>query len=118
MTNFSKYFTASTLQESMLCTVCPCVHTCNICFSCRGAWEALGPPAECLGFDFYDSAANMQPASAEVALPITQRGICNAMALWFDLHLDEQTTLSTGPYALKVRHKCRTEGYFHPHEHS
>ena len=28
---------------------------------CRSEWEALGPPVECMGFDFYEGAANMQP---------------------------------------------------------
>ena len=28
---------------------------------CRSRWEALGPPVECMGFDFYEGSANMQP---------------------------------------------------------
>ena len=42
---------------------------------------------------------------AELLLSITSRGICNAMAFWFELQLDEETILSTGPYDSKVR--CR-----------
>ena len=75
----------------------------SVLLGCRSAWEALGPPTECLGLDFYDSAANMQPACSELALPISERGVCNAMAFWFELHLDEQVSLSTGPYADKAR---------------
>ena len=76
--------------------------------ACRHTWEALGPPAECLGFDFHESAANMEPASVELALPITEHGICNAMAFWFELHLDEHAVLSTSPYVDKARpqHAC------------
>ena len=68
----------------------------------RGAWEPLGPPAQCMGFDFYDSVANMKPASSELLLPIIERGVCNAMAFWFELHLDEESSLSTSPYVSKV----------------
>ncbi len=35
-------------------------------------------------------------------LPIQQSGICNAIAFWFELDLDEQTQLSTSPYCEKV----------------
>ncbi len=35
-------------------------------------------------------------------LPIQQSGICNAIAFWFELDLDEQTQLSTSPYCGKV----------------
>ena len=38
----------------------------------------------------------------EILLPITTCGICNAMAFWFELQLDEETILSTGPSASKV----------------
>ncbi len=35
-------------------------------------------------------------------LPIQQSGICNAIAFWFELDLDEETQLSTSPYCKKV----------------
>ena len=35
-------------------------------------------------------------------LPIQHSGICNAIAFWFELDLDEQTQLSTSPYCEKV----------------
>ncbi len=40
-------------------------------------------------------------------LPIQQSGMCNAIAFWFELDLDEQTQLSTRPYCKKVLpHYC------------
>ena len=35
-------------------------------------------------------------------LPIDVAGICNAIAFWFELDLDAETTLSTSPYSDKV----------------
>ena len=35
-------------------------------------------------------------------LPVTKTGICNAIAFWFELDLDEETQLSTSPYCQKV----------------
>lgn len=30
-------------------------------------------------------------------LPVTRDGILDALAMWFELHLDKETSLSTGP---------------------
>ena len=37
-----------------------------------------------------------------VELPVDAVGICNAIAFWFELHLDEETNLSTSPCSEKV----------------
>lgn len=36
-------------------------------------------------------------------LSVDVAGICNAIAFWFELHLDDETTLSTSPYTDKVQ---------------
>ena len=41
-------------------------------------------------------------AQADLQLPITRSGKCNAIAFWFELELDEETQLSTSPYCQKV----------------
>lgn len=69
---------------------------------CRNLWTALGPPAEAVAFDFYEAMANMHPLQAELPGRAFADGICNAVAFWFTLHLDEETELHTGPYADKV----------------
>ena len=35
-------------------------------------------------------------------LPVDVGGIFNAIAFWFELHLDDRTTLTTSPYSDKV----------------
>ncbi len=76
---------------------------------CRDMWTALGPPVEAVAFDFYEAMANMQPFQAELPGRAFADGICNAVAFWFTLHLDEETEIHTGPYADKVPTKT---GYF------
>ena len=43
----------------------------------------------------------MQPEEAVLDFKISKDGVVNAVAMWFDLHLDEENTLSTSPYAEK-----------------
>ena len=68
-------------------------------------WCALGPATEAVAFDFYEAAANMQPAELTIPGKAFADGICNAVAFWFTLHLDEETELHTGPYIEKVGSK-------------
>lgn len=58
-----------------------------------------------MGFDFYDAEANMAPAAVDLTARITAPGVWNAVAFWFELQLDEETRLDSGPYCDKV---CRT----------
>lgn len=71
----------------------------------RDEWVALGPPVEAMGFDFYEWQANMQPSEVALRLRVTEPGVWNAVAFWFDLHLDEENQLSTSPYS---DHKVRS----------
>ena len=45
----------------------------------------------------------MQPLSVSLAIDITADGMCNAIAFWFDLQLDEHSQMSSSPYKMKVR---------------
>lgn len=42
----------------------------------------------------------MVPAEVVLDLHITHAGVMNAVAMWFELQLDEETMLSTSPYLL------------------
>ena len=62
----------------------------------------LSKPAEAFHFDFYSPrplGTDGKPLDREVrlTLPALRRGRCNAIAWWFDLELDEETTLSVAP---------------------
>lgn len=59
---------------------------------------------EVMGFDFYAAEANMAPALAEVTARFTEAGVWNSVAFWFQLQLDEETSLDTSPYCDKVQH--------------
>lgn len=65
----------------------------------------LSAPAEAFCFDFYTPSAldpaTGTPADREVRLqlPVLRKGTCNCIAWWFDLLLDDETTLPAGPGA-------------------
>lgn len=69
---------------------------------CRDAWVPLSKPVRVMTFDLYEAEAHMQPAEVELCIPVHTQGVCNAIAFWFELFLDENTSLSTSPYAEKV----------------
>ncbi|KAK3268304.1 hypothetical protein CYMTET_23176 [Cymbomonas tetramitiformis] len=68
---------------------------------CREQWKALAEPLEVFSFEFGDVEANVAPLAHAVEFDITQDGIFNAIAFWFELQIDEETTLSTSPYGKK-----------------
>ena len=69
----------------------------------RNLWKPICRPVKVMELDFYDVNDNMQPHSEQFSVRATDDCmVCNAMAFWFDLHLDEATTLSCSPYADKV----------------
>jgi predicted RNA methylase len=67
----------------------------------REEWTPLAPPARVFDFDFYDAARNMAPAEARLDFTFAREGVFNAVVTWFELYLDEDTSLSTSPYADK-----------------
>ncbi len=58
-------------------------------------WRPLSEPFDVIGFDFHD----VGPLHREwtVCVPTTADGVLQALVLWFDLWLDQETLLSSGP---------------------
>ena len=65
----------------------------------KSAWKALANPKPFFNFDFYAWEENMRPREVPISFEITEEGTFNAIAFWFDLELDEETTLTTNPFA-------------------
>ncbi|XP_028306421.1 protein arginine N-methyltransferase 9 [Gouania willdenowi] len=65
-----------------------------------GGYTALTEPFTALNIDF-NNVQELEGLSSrevqEIRLPVTQEGELDALAVWFQLHLDEENTLSTGP---------------------
>ena len=55
-----------------------------------------------MGFDFYNAEDNLQPTESCFTVKVPEAARCNAMAFWFDLHLDEAVSLSCSPFAEQV----------------
>lgn len=70
-------------------------HPCIVAYLylCRESWTPLAEPVEVFSFDFTDVAPYMAPAEAALQLRFTSAGVFNAVAMWFELQLDEETTL-------------------------
>lgn len=68
---------------------------------CRNQWKPLAEPLPVFSFDFYDVYSCGCPSEQLLSFQITSNGVFNGVAMWFDLHLDEETSLSTSPYAEK-----------------
>lgn len=69
-------------------------------YSDQTAWRALAGPQPVFTFDFNtpDPITAFAPASMQLTFPVSTAGVCNAVAFWFELHLDEHTCLSSSPY--------------------
>ncbi|XP_029949033.1 protein arginine N-methyltransferase 9 [Salarias fasciatus] len=65
-----------------------------------GGYKALTEPFTALNIDF-NNVQELEGLSSrevqELRLPVTQAGELDALAVWFQLHLDEESSLSTGP---------------------
>ncbi|KAJ8278038.1 hypothetical protein GJAV_G00083110 [Gymnothorax javanicus] len=65
-----------------------------------GGYSALTQPFQALEIDFnnvQELEGLCTRAVARFSLPVTQAGVLDALAMWFQLHLDEESSLSTGP---------------------
>ncbi|XP_061096171.1 protein arginine N-methyltransferase 9 [Conger conger] len=65
-----------------------------------GGYSALTQPFQALDIDFNNVQELEGLCTRDVtrfSLPVTQAGIVDALAVWFQLHLDEENSLSTGP---------------------
>jgi len=69
---------------------------------CRDMWTPLAAPCKFLAIEFYSCDANMQPFDCQLGFDVTTDGSCNGMAFWFDLQLDEQSSISSSPFVRKV----------------
>lgn len=66
---------------------------------CRDKWRALGDPVQVFDFDFYDVSVNdLRPAARALDVAVTAAGVFNAVVFWFELHLDDTTSVSTSPH--------------------
>ena len=64
------------------------------------AWMPLADPAKVFSFDFADVQKCAEDSRNLLTFESTADGTCNAIAMWFNLYLDEEDTilLSTSPY--------------------
>ena len=63
----------------------------------KNTWKALAKPKPFFYFDFYDYEKNLRAKEEHMTFEITENGVFNAIAFWFDLELDDQVTLTTNP---------------------
>ncbi|XP_070779487.1 protein arginine N-methyltransferase 9 isoform X1 [Enoplosus armatus] len=65
-----------------------------------GGYKPLTEPFTALNIDF-NNVQELEGLSSrevqQIRLPVTQEGELDALAVWFQLHLDEESSLSTGP---------------------
>lgn len=65
------------------------------------SWVPLADPIKVFSFDFYDIERCALDNENTLNFEIDREGTCNAIAMWFKLHLDEDIMLSTSPYEEK-----------------
>lgn len=56
----------------------------------------------------------MRPEEKEIVVPMVADGVLNAAVFWFDLFLDEETTLTTSPFAKEKTDWNQTIQYLPP----
>nr|XP_006629607.1 PREDICTED: putative protein arginine N-methyltransferase 9 [Lepisosteus oculatus]XP_015199997.1 PREDICTED: putative protein arginine N-methyltransferase 9 [Lepisosteus oculatus] len=65
-----------------------------------GGYTALTQPFQALTVDFnnlQELEGLCSQKASQVSVAVVQEGVLDAIALWFELHLDEENSLSTGP---------------------
>jgi hypothetical protein len=62
-------------------------------------WKPLTAPVLLFEFSFADAITNSTPETVAREVQVTETGIVNAVAVWFELVLDEHEMLSTSPYS-------------------
>ena len=63
----------------------------------RGGFKALSCPFKVTGYNFNNPSSLNKTRNISFEIPATCDGRVDAIAAWFDLQLDEEITLSTGP---------------------
>lgn len=64
-------------------------------------WVPLSPPEQAFSFDFYDIERCAIENKNLLNFQIDRDGVCNAVIMWFRLHLDDDISLNTSPYEEK-----------------
>jgi len=67
----------------------------------RESWVPLAPPLKVFSFDFYEVEKCAADNEQKLHFKVDTDGVCNAIAMWFKLYLDEENSLSTSPYEEK-----------------
>lgn len=75
---------------------------------------ALSEPQLLCNFDFADWKVNLQPAEGRVHVPVVAAGVANALALFFDLQLDDKAVISTSPHTSKVDYRVWGHSFAQP----
>ena len=66
---------------------------------CKGDWRPLGEPFRVFDFDFAQiGPETLTPGHVAKDVAVTDPGVFNAIAFWFELRLDENNVLSTSPH--------------------
>ncbi|EDO38718.1 predicted protein [Nematostella vectensis] len=65
--------------------------------SLQGGYKPLTEPFVITEYDFTKPSTLCSERKPQVIVPVSQPGNMDAIAVWFDLHLDETTTISTAP---------------------
>ena len=65
--------------------------------SVRGGFTPLSHPFRVVEYNFNDPTSLHTDKVLMIDIPSTEAGQVDAIVAWFDLHLDEEITLSTGP---------------------
>ena len=62
-------------------------------------WCALADPVQIFEFNFANAPAHVEPAALVLHVSATGSGVVNALAVWFELQLDEHEVLTTSPHS-------------------
>lgn len=65
------------------------------------SWVPLADPIKVFSFDFYDIEKCVMENENTLNFSVDKQGKCNAVAMWFKLHLDDEIMLNTSPYEEK-----------------
>lgn len=65
-------------------------------------WRALAAPLEAFEFDFKNTTEPPRQVDKVLEFRVPETGVCNAVAVYFELELDERRHLSTGPDARRT----------------
>ena len=74
-------------------------------WQCRSSWKALARPKRFLDIDFHADTDDLPSLVSTFLVETLWQGTFNGVAFWFDLHIDESSSLTSGPFTDVVRIK-------------